>query len=337
MKKNLKIAAALGVVAVVAVGGTFAYYTAQQTFENPFSTTDYSTSAVEKFNPAESNKWEPGATVDKKVTAKNTGEGDVWVRVKFDEAWTRKDASLAFTGNEGAKGQWTSKGGLEDGCFNVPKGEASKKPVAGKHQADPVDGLVAEDTGTVVFKNLVHYSAVPTDQYEKNKNSWYYNKNDGYFYYRKTLASGETTDTLLDGVTLCSDTDMGSYIDSVYYYLHKDETPDKDEDDVTPAFDLSNAIENPTDDQILAEDKWIKGELPVETLRIATGSDAASNGYEDYDVFTYKDHQLNQDALGYANADYVLNITVEFIQTTEQGEELANDTWLWTPNELIHD
>ena len=340
MKKNLKIAAALGVVAVVAVGGTFAYYTAQQTFENPFSTTDYSTSAVEKFNPAESNKWEPGATVDKKVTAKNTGEGDVWVRVKFDEAWTRDGKPLRVNKETGV---WKAADGLD--VFNVKPGTDGKKPEAGVHQVDTAggsstgatDGYVLGDTGTVVYKNLKNYSTSSTEAYAED-NAWYYNKDDGYFYYKKTLKSGESTDTLLDGVTLCSDADMGKYNNGVYYMIRKDD-PRSEEDDDAPAFDSGNVVEDEdkyNSDGKLKEDKWIKGDLPVELLQSATSSDADSNPYAGYNVFTYKENILDDELLGYAKADYELNITVEFIQTTEKDEELAVN-WGWTPNELIHD
>lgn len=337
MKKNLKIAAALGVVAVVAVGGTFAYYTAQQTFENPFSTTDYSTSAVEKFNPAESNKWEPGATVDKEVTAKNTGEGDVWVRVKFDEVWKRGGDTLKFNGDE-PKDKWESSDGLEtfNVDFDVAAADPGAKPKAGEHQVDTdtgdeldgkKDGQVSKDTGTVVFKNLVNYST----QQDTPDKVWYYNRDDGYFYYKKTLKSGETTDKLLDGVTLCSDADMGKYNDGVYYWIMPDTTPNVD--DEAPEFNSENVVEDKdkyeNENGKLREGVWIKGELPEELT-------ADDSKYAGYNVFTYKENILDDELLGYAKADYELNITVEFIQTTEKDEELAVN-WGWTPNELITD
>ena len=40
-----------------------------------------------------------------------------------------------------------------------------------------------------------------------------------------------------------------------------------------------------------------------------------------YDIYTYKASKLNETAQGYANADYNLNITVEFVQADEEAAQ----------------
>lgn len=91
--RNSKPLVALLLVAVLGViGVTFAYFTSTDTFENVFNTDGYSTEVVEEF--VSPNDWTPGTTTVKKVTATNTGNIDIAVRVKMDEQW--EDA----TGNE---------------------------------------------------------------------------------------------------------------------------------------------------------------------------------------------------------------------------------------------
>lgn len=43
---NKKVYGLIGIAALAAVGGTFAYYNASQTFNNPFDTTNFGTSII---------------------------------------------------------------------------------------------------------------------------------------------------------------------------------------------------------------------------------------------------------------------------------------------------
>ena len=71
------------------IGGTFAYFTSSDTFENEFKTKPYKMEVTETFeSPAE---WTPGTTTSKTVVAKNTGDVKAAVRVKLVESW--KDAN----------------------------------------------------------------------------------------------------------------------------------------------------------------------------------------------------------------------------------------------------
>ncbi len=307
--KSKKIYGLAGIAGLVAIGGTFAYYSAEQTFNNPFNTTNYSTSATEKFNPSgDNNKWEPGSTVDKEVFATNTGEGDVWVRVKFDEVWTR-DGSLipVLDLATDATHQFGSKDGL--GKFGVAGAEdgitaSDSSSHQGVGENYKTDGITNQDNGSVVMKNFA----------EGWGDNWQFNPNDGYFYYKTVLTQGQSTQLLLDSVTLCSDTDMGAFVKPVYYIALNDEPATPPVFDVEAWKNSGAEIGRPFDQDGLGT--WNVG-IPD------TGSDDIKGKY----VYTYKGDILDNKNLGYANADYQLDITVEFLQTTEEGEIITTSGW----------
>ena len=299
--KKMKIYGLVGVAALAAIGGTFAYYSAEQTFNNPFDTINYSTSSTEKFNPNGDNKdWKPGSTVEKKVFATNTGDGDVWVRIKFDEKWTRGDNVLVFDHSVELYGdnyQFGSKDGLEKfgvAGYAITAGDSSKHQGVGKEYK--TDGLVNKDTGSVVMKNLVANWG----------DNWAFNEGDGYFYYKKVLKTGDETELLLDSVTLCADTDMG-YFDNPVYYIAVDKGADK------PVFNV---------------EEWKKSNKGQTFGNWISGTPEKNNKeLEGKDVYTFKGNILDDNRPGYANADYELDITVDFIQTTEDGQVIDGSPW----------
>lgn len=175
MNKKSKVAVA-GVAAVALVGGTLAYWNQTTTINNPFSTNSYGGETVEEFNPADGGDWEPGATVEKKVSVNNTGDYDIYVRVKFTEEWTDLKSDVTVKTNDAA----TTAGNV--------------------YQESATDGLVKADK-TVVHKNLI----------EGWKENWTYDDDDGWYYYNTAVPSGGTTGNLLESVQLDENTDMGSY------------------------------------------------------------------------------------------------------------------------------
>lgn len=179
MKMNKKAAALGGLAALVAVGGTWAYFNQIAAITNPFSTGSYGVSIVESFNPSDGDNWQPGATVNKEVVAENTGNSPLLVRVKMAEKWSRENNTL-----------------IEIASKKQPD-FTEVKQVHGK------DGLVEGDQ-TVVHKNLAD-----NDAWEK--------ADDGYWYYRGQLAPGATTESLLESVTLDKETDMGLYATTYKY------------------------------------------------------------------------------------------------------------------------
>ncbi len=99
-KNNKSIVAIIAVLAILAVvGGTLAYYTSSQSFDNIFRTKPYSTKFEEVFESP--NDWTPGTTTSKEVFATNTGEVDVAVRVSFTEEWVSANGTT-LSGTQGA-------------------------------------------------------------------------------------------------------------------------------------------------------------------------------------------------------------------------------------------
>lgn len=191
MKMNKKAAALGGLAALVAVGGTWAYFNQIAAITNPFSTGSYGVSIVESFNPSDGDNWQPGATVNKEVVAENTGNSPLLVRVKMAEKWSRENNTL-----------------IEIASKKQPD-FTEVKQVHGK------DGLVEGDQ-TVVHKNLA-------------ANDAWTQAEDGYWYYKGQLAPGATTDSLLESVTLDKKTDMGLYTTTYKYCTTpKDSTPGDD-------------------------------------------------------------------------------------------------------------
>ena len=176
--KNKKLAGIVGLTAVTLIGGSLAYFNQEMSVENPFSTDKFNTELVETFTPEDGDNWEPGATVDKDIEVENTGDYDVIVRVKFDETWVRKGSDSAYVTNTGIKDSAT--------------------------QTNASDGLVDGDY-SVVKKNL------------SNADKWFYNENDGYYYYLENLKAGQNTGKFLDSVKLIEDADMGKYVVKNYY------------------------------------------------------------------------------------------------------------------------
>lgn len=308
--KNKKVYGLVGVAALAAVGGTFAYYSAEQTFNNPFETTYYSTQATEKFNPTGENKtWKPGAKIDKDVTATNTGEGEVWVRVKFDEVWTRKGTLLVDWDSEddtflpatpdkaadkdGNLWQWKDK---EDGgegkwvVMTTPDG--NKKSVwIGEDDGEIKTENGEWDKGSVVFKEIL----------AGENSDWTYG-GDGYYYYKYVLAQGDTTSKILDSVTLCGDTDMGKFQNTTYIYYSKDV-------DVAPDFDKKTWKEVPLGSTV---EEYMK--------QLIDDGEFTADQAKEFNVFTYQENVREDGLYGYSDADYDLNITVEFVQSDTEDE-----------------
>lgn len=340
--KSKKVYGLLGVAALAVVVGTFAYYNSTDTFVNQFDTTNHGTSATEQFDPSKGHDWVPGAEVDKSVYATNTGDGDVWVRIKFNEKWSNLTSDV--TEKELKSSDWNE--------FQPDEGAT-----AGDHQRGEkgkTDGLVKDD-GSVVYKILVNNVATPI-----SGPNWYFV--DGYFYYCKPLTAGETTVDLLQKVKLCGDTDMGEMTESPGYFtiankeltgqnspkpqLNPDGTLKNTETGWYPlAPDGSVPTKKVTNDQ---DKSYYYIPVDISNLQAGQSYDSApavgnrTAALSDTEtVYTYKAKVLNEDHQGYANANYNLDITVEFVQADEESAKAfptdANKgvtAWVWNPETL---
>lgn len=186
IKKQTTMAIA-GLAAVAIAGGSLAYWNQTSTIDNPFDTSSYGSTVVEDFSPSDGEDWQPGVEVNKDVTAVNTGDTDLIVRVRLDETWTRKGETTAYKdSNDSTSG------------YDVY--------VTNQIVAD--DGLTADD-GSVVIKNFA------------TETNWI-DGGDGWYYYAINLAGGETSDKWLDSVELLDDADMGKM--KTTYYVTTEET-----------------------------------------------------------------------------------------------------------------
>lgn len=180
MKSKRKVILIAGIVTLVLAAGVLAYFSREMKIDNPFSTKEYGGEIVEKFTPEKD--WEPGEQITKEVTARNTGDYPLFVRVKFSEKWEREKAD-----GEG-----------KDTIFEMTSADSGRFFPA--NAANSVAG------GSSVYKNLTGV----TD------GSWI-KADDGYFYYSMRLAAGGSTSKLLDYVTFCNDAHMGTYTERLLY------------------------------------------------------------------------------------------------------------------------
>ncbi len=345
MKMNFKVMALAGVAAAVAIGGTFAYYTATNTFKNEFNTENFGTSSVEIFNPGDGDNWEPGVNVKKAVYGQNTGEGDVYVRVFFDEEWTRDGVVLTSLNSK-------------DTQFR-----ASVESVQENNEDGDI-GMMGKES--VVLKDLT-YTHEPVKADSAEAGQWYLG-NDGWFYYTAVLKQGDVTNTLLDSVTLASNTDMGKYADFAKFRK------------------IPKAAEGTTDQELLKkykpELKFVNGELeavPENSFQTSQGDqsfeasvtewfdmDVDSDGYyfiptnddqnpvniknnraviaynkDTETFFSYEEHKMDPDHKGYADADYNLKIRIEYIQADKDhaavDAQAGENAWEWYPGKETED
>ncbi len=303
MKKR-GIVAVAGLAAIALVGGTFAYFTQTTTIDNPFNTATYKTTVTEQFNPSDGDKWEPGAEVNKDLYVSNSGDRDVVVRVKFEEEWSRKMAAQVAPGVDPDK--YTMSEVIKSNNAEVTVPKQGEEPT---YQENPDDGLIEND-GTVVEKFFAEGSVGGT---------WSDRQPDGYYYFLAKLAPAESTGKLLDKVKLAADADMGKFWTHVYYKIGA-----KDED---PNFNLTDGLWK----EYLKDNIWPKEgkiseitALSLEDLKGQEGFDADTIT-EKYlldskqSIYTAMDVAADKDALGYSSADYVLSITVDTVQATDQA------------------
>lgn len=101
-EKNKKIKgvalASIGVLTIL--GGTLAYFTTSDNFNNIFKTGKYEAHVEESFTSPDT--WTPGTTTPKTVTVTNNGNIDMGVRASYTEKWVDgKGNNLSLTDSNG--------------------------------------------------------------------------------------------------------------------------------------------------------------------------------------------------------------------------------------------
>ncbi|MFI3205992.1 MAG: BsaA family SipW-dependent biofilm matrix protein [Clostridia bacterium] len=170
--------------------------------------------------------------------------------------------------------------------FYVDDAEESKQIDADDGLTDDGNSEPTDYDGSVVYKEFI----------EELDTYWTYNSADGYYYYNSILESGQSTGALLSSITLCEDTDMGVYETTTYYQVTTSETAP-----TAAVTDTSWTVLGATDS--LADVTVPDGSY----LHIRTVS------------------TITEDKEGYAGATYVLTITSETCQATEDAVDETFD------------
>lgn len=140
MKKKILLVAAIVICLTIAVSGTLAYFTFEDTAHNVITSGGVSIEVVEKTKSTDGAELEdfpkegitgvmPGTEVSKIVSVRNTGNSEAWVRVKVDATITPAEGEeklpsdvMTYTVSEG----WTPG---TDGYYyynnKVPAGEST--------------------------------------------------------------------------------------------------------------------------------------------------------------------------------------------------------------------
>ena len=177
---------------------------------------------------------------------------------------------------------WTRKEGsaATDGTYKDSQSEDAGYDVYTTYQESATDGLTANDK-SVVTKNF------------SDSANWI-KGTDGWYYYAKSLAGGTSTDQWLDSVELLDDADMG--VMKTTYYVTADETVDEDT-------------------------TWYAytGKMPA---YIDANGDACQAGDDGAQPVLHNKTEVayvDADHMGYSDSDYVLTVTVQTVQATQEA------------------
>ena len=176
-KKKLSALLLAGTLTAGVVGGTFAWFTSQDTVTNQFTTgktdnddPDAGIKIVEKFN--EPDKVLPGDETNKDVQVKNTANYDQFIRVKFEKKFVKVD---------------------ENGEKTEIKTDSTGKPL---------------DTSLIELNFTTHFNKngenKEAGQWVKSTETDEKGNKVDYYYYIGKVAGDSHTNTLLDSVTLSS-------------------------------------------------------------------------------------------------------------------------------------
>lgn len=144
-RKMMMLALAVCMIAILAVGGTLAYFTAEETAYNVITFGELTMELKETTTDGEPwpeegvHQLVPGAQVDKRVTMRNLGTVDFYVRAKIDAVVTGQDGRLLPLDEVELNlntEEWTEK----DGCYYY------KKALASGEETEPLFTMVSFST-----------------------------------------------------------------------------------------------------------------------------------------------------------------------------------------------
>lgn len=174
---------------------------------------------------------------------------------------------------------WTRKDGTTAYITHDPQ------DVYNVSQSNKTDGLTTGDT-SVVWKHFA------------SKTKWTAKADkDGWFYYTENLKGGNVTDKWLDAVELDGDADMGKKVTTFYVSI--------DTDTANTWYALPAGTK----------------EVPQYVTITDTTAAPAVKGAANAKAVTFSKQETTTDATaqGYSNSNYVLTVTVETVQATQEA------------------
>ena len=152
---------------MVAVGGTFAWFSTTDQVENVFDMDDFDVSITEAFDPE--TPMNPGSTITKQVGVTNYGDVPVYVRVKFEEKLVLKN--WAFKEN-------TDNRLLVYGKKTPTDAEEAEAFLMNREQFETQDGLeypypdFYKAVVAVYDQNVINTIEADSNKIEADSNKW---------------------------------------------------------------------------------------------------------------------------------------------------------------------
>lgn len=179
-KKKLSALLLAGTLTAGVVGGTFAWFTSQDSVTNEFATggneddddPDAGIDIWEKFE--EPTNVVPGTTTDKLVQVKNTSTYDQFIRVKITPEWEDKELNttegLSYLGLNFVEGSLGDKQGqwLKDGDYYYYIG----KVAGGKFTNTLLKSVTLKDTTPNEYKNQKYQVVVEADSIQADNGAY---------------------------------------------------------------------------------------------------------------------------------------------------------------------
>ena len=202
-KKKIASLLITGVLSVGIIGGSFAWFTSKDSVTNAFEIVDAGATdniesgvkVVEEFNKETAKNMIPGANIEKIVSVKNTASYNQFIRVKIDKVW-KYNGKVVTHYIEKIETVNDSQGNHK---------EVKKYEYLTKEQVSNNEGAIPLDESLIVLNFNKDYLNNVNNMQNKWTDGNALRVDDEYFYYIARVTPNDTTNILLDSVTLSLD------------------------------------------------------------------------------------------------------------------------------------
>lgn len=195
MKKKLILLTTFALVALLVVGGTMAWFTGYAESANNFKMGTVEIVVEDNFDHDGAQKVNPGSCYKKEVAVTSKGNKATYVRVQLIPEWNRDVAAIYV--REGTTFRVI-------GANAVPQEIAEQYGINANNSAEPqfILPIKCEKCGEWYIPFFGHKCKNPGDGGKEEDNWILRQENDGnwYYYYKKILYEGQTTDFLIKEV-----------------------------------------------------------------------------------------------------------------------------------------